>query len=372
MPHASAVTTDQFPQFLARLPASIDLDALAKETKALQRKRAVRSGADLLRFALAWGPGGLSLQEAAAWAGMVGFADLTEDALFQRLHNSVGFLEAITDELLSAAQAVPRWPGRYLRIADSTSLSRPASQGTDWRIHGVYDLEIGRFSHLDLTDAHGGEALDRGKPRAGEIRIGDRGYANAQAWQRFCGAAQGDADFIVRMRWNTIRLVDAQGKIFDLTGWLAGLPQTDQASERIYDRVVWCQSGRRQTPCPIRLVVQRKSPEALAKSLQDLHRQASRKQQKLDPRSEIAAGFMILATSLCQTGFPAHEILVAYRLRWQIELAFKRLKSLLHIDKLRTRTETGTRCWVQAHLVAALLCDDLSQDILDSFPSGAC
>ncbi len=345
----------------------MDVDALAKETKALQRKRAVRSGADLLRFAMAWGPGGLSLQEAAAWAGMVGFAKLTEDALFQRLHNSVAFLEAITSKLLSAAQAPPCWPGRYLRIADSTSLSGPASQGTDWRIHGVYDLQTGRFSHLDLTDAHGGEALDRGPPRAGEIRIGDRGYANAQAWQRFCQAAQGNADFIVRLRWSTIRLVDAQGKIFDLTAWLAGLPPTDD----VQDRVVWCQSGRQQAPCPIRLVVQRKSPEALAKSLQDLHRQASRKQQKLDPRSEIAAGFMILATSLPQTGFPAHEILAAYRLRWQIELAFKRLKSLLHIDKLRTRTETGTRCWVQAHLIMALLCDDLSQDILESFPSGA-
>jgi hypothetical protein len=40
------------------------------------------------------------------------------------------------------------------------------------------------FSHLEITDNHGGEALDRGKPVAGKIRIGDRGYANAQAWQR--------------------------------------------------------------------------------------------------------------------------------------------------------------------------------------------
>jgi len=368
MHQVSPVTTDRFPHLLGRLPKTLDLDALAKATKALLRKRGVRSGADLLRFALAWGPGGLSLQEAAAWAGIVGFAVLTEEALFQRLHNSVAFLEAITEAILSAAAGLPRWAGRCLRIADSTSLSGLASQGTDWRIHGVYDLAAGRFSHLHLTDAHGGEALDRGKPIAGEIRIGDRGYANAQAWQRFCQGCDGLVDFIVRLRWNTIRLVDAQGAIFDLTAWLARLPDTTQ----IHDIVLWCQSGGRQTPRPIRLVVQRKSPAALATSLQALRRQASRKQQKLDPRSEIAAGFMILATSLPETGFAAQEILAAYRLRWQIELAFKRLKSLLHIDKLRTRSETGTRCWVQAHLIMALLCDDFSQDILDSFPSGAC
>jgi IS4 transposase len=64
-------------------------------------------------------------------------------------------------------------------------------------------------------------------------------------------------------------------------------------------------------------------------------------------------------------------VLAVYRLRWQIELAFKRLKSHLNIGKLRTRTEAGTRCWLYAHLIVALLCDDLSQDFLESSPSGS-
>ena len=68
--------------------------------------------------------------------------------------------------------------------------------------------------------------------------------------------------------------------------------------------------------------------------------------------------------------FPANEVLAVYRLRWQIELAFKRLKSLLHLGKLRTKAEAGTRCWLYAHLIVALLVDDLSQDVLNSFPSG--
>ncbi len=98
---------------------------------------------------------------------------------------------------------------------------------------------------------------------------------------------------------------------------------------------------------------------------------ASRKQTKPDERSMVAAEFLILATSLPQTDFPAPGVLAVYRLRWQIELAFKRLKSLLNIDKLRTRTVAGTRCWLDAHLIGALLHDDLSQDFLESSPSGA-
>ena len=85
----------------------------------------------------------------------------------------------------------------YCASSDSTSLSKQASKGTDWRIHGVYDLGRGGFTHLEVTDSHGGEALDRGKPVAGEIRIGDRGYANAQAWQRFL-QARGRADGLHR------------------------------------------------------------------------------------------------------------------------------------------------------------------------------
>ena len=77
---------------------------------------------------------------------------------------------------------------------------------------------------------------------------------------------------------------------------------------------------------------------------------------------------MILGTSLLTPDYTAKDILTAYRLRWQIELAFKRLKSLLHIDQLPTRTERASRSWLYAHLILALLCDDLSQDFLESSP----
>ena len=77
---------------------------------------------------------------------------------------------------------------------------------------------------------------------------------------------------------------------------------------------------------------------------------------------------MILGTSLLTAGYLAKDILAVYRLRWQIELAFKRLKSLLQIDRVPTRTERGSRSWLYAHLILALLCDDLSQDFLESSP----
>jgi Transposase DDE domain len=362
---ASPPPIDHFPAFLARLPSHIDLETLARAAKAFQRPRGVRSGTDLLRLALAWGPGGYSMQRVAAWAGERKIASLTEDALVQRLHAAAPFLEEVTRQLLIRVGETPCWHGRVLRVSDGTSLSKQASKGTDWRVHGVYDLGRGGFTHLEVTDSHGGEALDRGKPVAGEIRIADRGYANAQAWQRFLQARDERTDFIVRMRWNTINLVDDASEPFDLVTWL----RTRSTESETHAITAWARSGKHQTPIKIRLIARRKPPEVVEAEHKRMRQHASRKQHEIDPRSLIAAEYVVLATSL-EEEFQAEEVLAVYRLRWQIELAFKRLKSLLHIDKLRTKTKAGTRCWLYAHLIVALLGDDLSQDFLESFPSG--
>src|SRR5208283_2491340 len=121
---------------------------------------------------------------------------------------------------------------------------------------------------------------------------------------------------------------------------------------------------------PLRLIIQRKTPEATEATRKTLLSAARRKQKTLDPRSLLAAEFMIAATALPAEGYPAEQVLAVYRVRWQIELAFKRLKSLVHMDRIPTRTASASRSWLTAHLILALLCDDLSQQMLESSPCG--
>jgi len=251
-----------------------------------------------------------------------------------------------------------------LRLADGTCVSKPGSKGTDWRVHGVLDLGSGGFSHLELTDKHGAEALDRGAPVPGEIRIGDRNYARVPVLKRFLAEACGKADFIVRAGWNAFQLTTPRGKSFDLIGHLKSLP----AGMKPHEVNVCAAAARDKTALPLRLIIQRKTPEAAEATRLALRRAAIKKGKTLDPRSLIAAEFMIVVTSLPKKGYRAADILAVYRLRWQIELAFKRLKSLLHMDKLPTRNEQTSRSWLYAHLIVALLSDDLSQDFLASSP----
>ena len=366
MQNVASVLTDQFSDLLERLPAGLDLDRLALETKAIQRKRELVDGASLLRIALARGPGGLSLRQTAAWASMLGIAALSNPGVKYRLNQATEFLAALVEHLLAAKVpgAELRWPGRVLRLADGTCVSKPGSSGTDWRIHGVFDLGRGGFAHLELTDGHGAEALGRGAPQPGEIRIGDRNYARAAVLRRFRADSGDTADFITRLGWNALRLTNPAGKPFDLIGYLQCLPP-DLSPHEVN---LLTPLGHNEPPLALRLIVQRKTPEAAQATRLALHRAAAKKGKALDPRSLIAAEFMILATSLPRRGYSARAVLAVYRLRWQIELAFKRLKSLLHIDRLPTWTERGSRSWLYAHLVLALLCDDLSQNFLESSP----
>ena len=80
---------------------------------------------------------------------------------------------------------------------------------------------------------------------------------------------------------------------------------------------------------------------------------------------------MLILTSLDVAQFSAEDILAIYRLRWQIELLFKRLKSLLHLDELPAKDPDLVRCWIYAKLIAALLLEEVAGPFLDSPPSSA-
>src|SRR3978361_1767340 len=340
---------------LSRLPPDLDLNRRARDTKALQRLRGITDAADLLRLGLARGPGGKSLKETAAWSGLCGIAEITAPLLSDRLHGSVAFFSALTSHLLIAGRppTPALWRGRCLHVCDASSLSQRGGSGTDWRLHATFDLASGRFSQLELTDGKGAEALHR---------AGGGGGGGVRA-----------RDFSARTGWNMLRLEKPNGKPFDLPGALRQMQQ-NPAPAALNEPREWSLDalyGRGKTikRLPTRLLILAVPPDKAEIARKKLRRSASKHQHQLDPNSELAAGFVMLATSLPPDS-PAGEICAVYRLRWQIELAFKRLKSLLNIDRLPTWTEAGSLSWLYSHLIFALLSDNICQEILESPPSG--
>ncbi len=352
--------SESWGELYATLTAAVDLEGLAADTKALRRRRRLREVQELLRLALAYGAGLGSLRTTAAWAARVGIAELSDVALMKRLCGAGDWLVAIFGRLLRARSgALPPGIGsRPLRLVDASCISKPGSVGTDWRLHAVFDPARQCFSELELTDAKGGECFDRFAVLPGEIRIGDRGYIGCAGLRHVVG---GGGDFIIRAGWNAFRLRGPNGARFDL---FAGLRRAGNQ----LDQWVWIEDPRHHAALKVRLVAARKSPAAAEQERRRLRQNAKRKGKTPDARSLEAAGWIILVTSLDDV--PANDILALYRLRWQIELAFKRLKSLAHLDQLPARKPALARSWIAAKLIIAALIGLTIQEFLEFPPSG--
>ena len=111
MQPASSSLEEQWPDLVAAVSAAIDLEATARTSGALVRRREIRSAEMLLRLALAYGPGGLSLRMAAAWAGVSGLAELSDTAVMKRLRRAAPWLGEVAGALLRRAAAAPPVPG---------------------------------------------------------------------------------------------------------------------------------------------------------------------------------------------------------------------------------------------------------------------
>lgn len=347
---------------LRRLPAGLDLDTTARTSGALVRKRGVKSASDLLRLALSYGACGLSLRVTSAWAEIVGLAHLSNVALLNRLRGAAAWLGQILAAILSARLAGSLGSHACrVRVIDATSLSQPGSRKSDWRVH--VSCRLGAqpaIEQIVLSDGRGPESLQRFACSPGDLAIMDRGYAKADdlaAWR-----AQG-GDFIVRTGWNALRLRTPDGSAFDL---FAALDTLGEQASGAWSVAIARERAARQR-LPVRLIALRLS-EAQAEQNRRRARAKSRRQGKtLQPQTLRAAGYVLLLTSL-EAEVSAAEVLALYRLRWQIELVFKRLKSLLHLDALPAHDPDLARCWIYAKLIAALLLEETTRLFLDSPP----
>ncbi len=355
----------EFGKLLSRLPAGLDLDVSARDSGALIRRRGVKDATSLLRLALGYGVCGLSLRASSAWAEVSSIAKLSDVALLNRLRRSADWLGGIVAAILSErmAETMSALPERRVRLVDATTLSRPGSRKTDWRVHVGFRLgPRPRIEQLALSDGRGAESLERFECGPGDIVIGDGGYAKAKDLARLDADGAG---FIVRTGWNAVRLRAPDGMPFDLFAMLATVPEDGIAEVRV--AIALDRAGRRLLP--VRLVVRGKSADEAARARRRVRRKS--RNQGRTPKKETlrAAGYIVLLTSLDDAGFPTGDVLDLYRLRWQIELVFKRLKSLIHLDQLPAKDPDLARCWIYAKIIAALLLEDMTEDFLDSPPT---
>jgi hypothetical protein len=333
----------QFETLLQDLP--VDLVATAREFRAFTRARKIKTPQELLRVVLLYCGLDQSLRTVAGNLTLLE-ERITDSSVRARLKACEPWIKALLPQLLPPR---PRLPAGYrLSVIDGSSLEAPGADGTDYRLHLRLDLVTLTFLELVVTDVHTAESLRHFGLKTGDIALVDRGYCQPAA---LVETHQQGADWIVR--WNSgMPLWTPQGEAFDLVTTLQHLPPT----QAIVTQSVQVGPAGAATRVAATLHACR-LPEAQANAARRrCRRHAQKKGKTLKAATLYLAGWVIVVTTLDPTGWTAETMLALYRVRWQVELAIKRWKSLLDVGQLRAKAEgTLASLWLHGKLWYALL-----------------
>lgn len=328
------------------LPA--DLDESAKRKALWKRAEGLQDAECWLRLILMHVAGGLSLEQTVVRARELGWVQMSAVALFKRLNRARPWLEELTEHLLAAQRqrlGNLSYPFPYrLRVIDATDIQEPGSNGTDLRLHYSIRLPELVCDHCEVTDDHGGETLGRFEFSPNQLIWVDRGYSHA------AGAAKVlDSQAVLLMRWRpkTFPIEAPGGKIFPLLERLRRLPKHSAGEWKVQfvcNRKVYY----------LRLCAVRKSREAAQRARHKVLVEARADGRKASPESLELAEYILVLSSLPAL-FSCSQVLHLYRCRWQIELVFKRLKSLLAAGQVPKNNDESALAWMQAKILCALL-----------------
>ena len=348
---------EEWAEALRAIP--VDLDKTAREAKALQRRREIRQATDLLRLVLAYCVCDWPLRLVGLWAHLKKIGRLSDVAVMKRVQNAKPWLESLVFVMLNARRVELRaaHPVR-VRIVDGSSISIPGSRGTDYRLHLSFDLGSQRMDGIEITDVHGAETLARHPGQPGDIWLADRGYALCPGVGTIL-KAQGEV--VVRIGWATFPLYGDHGSRIDLFHWLRQIPAAEPGEQSV---AIITPDGR----FCLRLIAQRLPPQAAERNRRRIRERASRKGKTLDKRTLEAAGYIFLVTSLSVKQWATTEVLALYRLRWQVELVFKRLKSILDLDQLRAKGPVLAQAYLLGKALAALIIDVMADQATGRCP----
>ena len=321
----------------------------ARELGAVTRQRKIMSAEILLRILLIHLADSCSMRETVVRAKESQLADISDVALFKRLKASAEWLRWISVNLVEQVHGIekkPSWLKEFnVRIVDASTITEPGSTGSDWRLH--YSIELFGLScdHFQITDQKVGETFRNYPIKKGDLLIGDRGYGSISGINY---VIKNEGDFLVRIRNKAFKIMKNENEEFCL---LENFLKLEYGEIGDFD-VFYMSDNQLQQ---LRLIAIKKSPEAAEYSKKSAIQEMKKKQRSLNEETIKLHEYMFVITSVKRDVLSAIEILSLYRMRWQVELAFKRLKSILGLGHLPKIDPESSKAWLHGKMVVALL-----------------
>jgi hypothetical protein len=306
------------------------------------------------------------MRETVVRARQAQLADLSDVALLKRLRKSKDWLYGLCCSLF-AEQGMrvsgSGWPP--VRLIDATQVKEPGQTGSLWRIHYSLRWPSLKCDYFKLTATEGegtAESLQRFPLKAGEHILADRGYSQASGIHY--ASAKG-AFVSIRFNPQGLRILSEKSQTFPLIQRLKSIRRTGQIG--CWKVLIPWEAN---SAVAARLCVVRKTKEAIALAHKKLRRKASKNGSELQPETFFYAEYVMVLSTFAEDRFTAALILEWYRLRWQVELVFKRFKQIAQLGHLPKYDQDSAKAWLYGKLLVALITEKLIEHARALSPCG--
>lgn len=298
---------------------------------------------------------GYSLRETVVRARLAGLADISDVALLGRLRKAKDWLHAMCLAMFyERGISLDEKSDFNVRLFDATNVKEPGKTGSLWRIH--YSVRLPSlhcdFFKITATKGHGsGESFFQYAIKRGDYIIADRGYSTAAGIHH---VASKDAHVMVRVNTAALPMLDEKSRKFDLLKNVTSIKKTGDVKSwpvLIPNRAGEIVKGR---ICAIR-----KTGAAAKRAQEKILKEASKKQKTTLPATMEYAKYVIVFTTFPEEAFSDFDVLEWYRSRWQVELVFKRFKSIAQMGHLPKHGDDSSQAWLYGKLFVALLTEKL-------------
>jgi hypothetical protein len=338
-------------------------DRAAKDSGFVRRARKITGAGFVQSLVLGWMADPQAKLEDLAAALGVAVQSLQERFNDRAVDCLRRVLAAAMESLFEARPETIPLLRRFAAVAidDSTTIALPASLADEYPGCGGSEVEAGRAGlkilarieaitgRLELSQPRPAKASDRtlhaSSPPlpSGSLRLVDLGFFDLQ---RMAADTVADVHWISRApaKW-LVRKGDEAGR--NLPEWLQ-----DQRSDRI-DTIVTVGT---KTRLACRLVAVRAPEEVVKRRLEQLEKKQRKKGRKISEAQRLLCGWTVMLTDLKDAErFTAEQLWVLYRVRWQVELLFKRWKSGGGLGQSRGRIGPRVLCESLAKLLGAMI-----------------
>ena len=321
----------------------------ATETGALKRKREIKTAIDLLMLVFLYVAHGLSHLEVSVVAKMKGIAQISDVAFMKRFAKCGKLIEWILENLKPQATAhyfkPPKFEKYDIKALDASVVTSGGKIRITHRLHFAIDIFLLKSDQYKITAREIGESLTNFVVKATDLFLGDRAYGTKTSMEHCLGNG---GNFIFRLRRNAFDIYDKKGNKMDLIEKLKGIKKNKTLRLGCF----FLSSANNLVPIRICAMIK---PKNVVESPEN--------------DTDFMNNFIVLVTSILDNHISAKDILELYRLRWQIELYFKRLKSLMGFGDIPTKTEAHIKIWLNAKLAVAIMLEIMTAQA-DFSPSG--